>query len=201
MNQDLIDKYREINVDGDWWYEGVYEWFEEKCHERGVNILSHQETHQTYGGKPVNKMVKDITWSGFWSQGDGAAFSGSVVDMDKALGDFYSDYPILQKYIEELEGWWKYTWLVGRGNNILINDLEIEPINFYLEDDHPFEDVWSEQLTTEIERVEPVLADLAHELCDLLYKALEDEYNAGTTDEAVWETIVANELDKEIEDV
>lgn len=195
MNQELINKYREINVDGDWWYESVYEWFEEECHKRGVNILSTQRGHKSDGSV---RYEKDITWSGFWSQGDGAAFSGSVVDMDKALGDFYSDYPILHKYVEELEGYWKFSWRVGRGNNILINDFEIEPINLYLEDDHPFEDVWKEQIDAELESVEPVLIDLAEELCDLLYKALRDEYEAGTTDEAVWDTIVMNELDKEV---
>jgi hypothetical protein len=195
MNQELIEKYRDINVDSDWWYESVYEWFEEECHKRGVNILSTQRGHKSDGSV---RYEKDITWSGFWSQGDGAAFSGSVVDMDKALGDFYSDYPILHKYVEELEGYWTFSWRVGRGNNILINDFEIEPINLYLEDDHPFEDVWKEQLDAELESVEPVLIDLAEELCDLLYKALRDEYEAGTTDEAVWDTIVANELDKEV---
>jgi hypothetical protein len=195
MNQELIEKYRDINVDSDWWYESVYEWFEEECHKRGVNILSTQRGHKSDGSV---RYEKDITWSGFWSQGDGAAFSGSVVDMDKALGDFYSDYPILHKYVEELEGYWKFSWRVGRGNNILINDFEIEPINLYLEDDHPFEDVWKEQLDAELESVEPVLIDLAEELCDLLYKALRDEYEAGTTDEAVWDTIVMNELDKEV---
>lgn len=195
MNQELINKHREINVDGDWWHEGMYEWFEEKCHERGVNILSTQR-----GNKPDGsvRFEKDISWSGFWSQGDGAAFSGSVVDMDKALGEFYSDYPILHKYIEELEGYWKFSWRIGQGNNILINDFEIEPINLYLEDDHPFEDVWKEQLDKELESVEPVLIDLAEELCDLLYKSLHDEYEHLTSDEVVWETIVANELDKEV---
>lgn len=195
MNQELIDKHREINVDGDWWYEGVYEWFEEQCHERGVNILSTQRT----GSNGKARFEKDITWSGFWSQGDGAAFSGNVVNLEKALGDFYSDYPILRKYVDELNGFFRFTWRVGRGNNIIINDLEIEPINLYLDDDHPFEDVWKEQLDEELERLEPVLTDLAEELCDLLYKALRDEYEALTSDEAVWEAIVANELDKEEE--
>jgi hypothetical protein len=197
MNQDLIDKHREINVNDDWWHEGIYEWFEEQCHERGVNILSTQRQSYVDGQK---RMEKDITWSGFWSQGDGAAFSGSVVNLEKALGDFYSDYPILRKYVDELNGFFKFTWRVGRGNYIIINDLEVEPINLYLDEDHPFEDVWKEQLDEELERLEPVLTDLAEELCDLLYKALRDEYEAMTSDEAVWDTIVANELDKEEED-
>jgi hypothetical protein len=192
--EELIEKHRDINVDGDWWHEGVYEWFEQECDKCGVSIASTQRMV----GNGKARYEKDITWSGFWSQGDGAAFSGAVVDMDKALGDFYSDYPILHKYIEELEGYWKFSWGIGRGNNILINDYEIEPINFYLEDDHPFKDIWKEELNKELEHVEAVLIDLAEGLCELLYEALRDEYEALTSDEAVWDTIVANELDKEV---
>jgi hypothetical protein len=196
--EELINKHRDINVDGDWWYESVYEWFEEECEKRGVAITTHQETHQTYGGKPVSRMVKDITWSGFWSQGDGAAFGGKVVDLNKALGDLYLDYPILHKYVEELGGYRYCSWTEGRNNNIVFHGLEIEPIANYLEDDHPFAEVWQEQLNKEHEEVENTLNDLAGELCGLLYKALEDEYSHMTSDEAVWETIVANELDKEV---
>jgi hypothetical protein len=189
MNQELIEKYRDINVDGDWWYESVYEWFEGRCHDVGVNILS------TNRGK---RMEHDISWSGFWSQGDGAAFSGSVVDLEKAIVDFANRYPITHKYTVELKGYFKYWWKVGRHNDIHIHDTEIEPINLYLEDDHPFEEVWKEELDRELELLEPELSDLASDLCKLLYDALRDEYDALTTDEAVWETIVANELDKEV---
>ena len=34
----LLEKYRDINVDGDWWHEDVYGWFEEQCNEQGVEI-------------------------------------------------------------------------------------------------------------------------------------------------------------------
>lgn len=196
MNQDLIDKHREINVDSDWWYEGVYEWFEEQCHERGVHILSTQRSNYVDGQV---RMEKDITWSGFWSQGDGAAFSGNVVNLEKALGDSYNDYPILRKYCEEIQAHWTYRWRVGRHNNIIVDGFEYEDLYRYLDEDHPFLEVWQDQLVKEIEAVEPLLSDLAFELCHLLYKGLEDEYDALTSDEAVWEAIVANELDKEEE--
>jgi hypothetical protein len=198
MNQELIDKHREINVDSDWWYEGVYEWFEEKCHEQGVNILTTQR--RAYHDGQV-RMEKDITWSGFWSQGDGAAFSGSVVNLEKAVVDFANRYPITYKYVVELNGYFKYWWKVGRGNNITEGDLDTEDITYYVDDDHPFAEVWQEELNKELEQLEPELSDLADDLCGLLYKSLRDEYEALTTDEAVWETIVANELDKETEDV
>ncbi len=199
MNQELIDKHREINVDYDGWWESVYEWFEEECNARGVNILSHQETSQHGNKPPTSRMVRDIIWSGFWSQGDGAAFAGSVVDMRKALGSELDKYPMLQKYLE-LDGWYKCIWTTTRRNNIDYLGLETEYIWHYLDEgeEHPFAEVWQEQLEAELELVEAELGDLANDLCDLLYKALRDEYDALTTDEAVWETIVANELDKEV---
>jgi hypothetical protein len=197
MNQELIDKHREINVDGDWWYECVYEWFEERCHEVGVNILTTQRRVSADGRV---RTEKDITWSGFWSQGDGAAFSGSVVDLEKAVVDFANRYPITYKYVVDLKGYFKYWWKVGRGNNITELDLDTEDITYYVEDDHPFAEVWQEELNKELELLEPELSDLASDLCNVLYDALRDEYDALTTDEAVWESIVANELDKEIDD-
>ena len=194
MNQELIDKHREINVDSDWWYEAVYEWFEERCHEVGVNILS------KYSMTKGKSSDRDIVWSGFWSQGDGAAFSGSVVDLEKAIVDFANRYPITYKYVVELNGYFKYWWKVGRGNNITEGDLDTEDITYYVDDEHPFAEVWQEELYKELELLEPELSDLADDLCKVLYDALRDEYDALTTDEAVWETIVANELDKEIDD-
>lgn len=188
MNQELIDKHREINVDYDGWWESVFQWFEEECNSRGVNILS----------KHRPAIERDIVFSGFWCQGDGAAFSGSIVDMRKALGDFINDYPILQKYLE-VEGFYKFTWRVSHRNNIIIDGFDIEDIALYLDEhDHPFAEIWQEELEKELDKVEPMLGDLANDLCDLLYKALRDEYDALTSDEAVWDTIVANELDKEI---
>lgn len=194
--EELIDKYREINVDHSYWYESVYDWFIEECASRGVEVRT--RTSQVSNGKWNQKPA--IQWSGFWSQGDGAAFAGRIDDMNKALGIYIHDYPILDKYVNELRGWYAYTWDMGRGNNILCGHFEREDIAAYLEDDHPFAEIWEEKLGWEIQDVVPMLSDLAQELCDLLYKALEDEYNHLTSDEVVWDTIVANELDTEMED-
>lgn len=193
--QDLIDKHREINVDYDGWYESVYDWFEERCHELGVNILS---KYSMTNGKSSDR---DIVWSGFWSQGDGAAFAGNVVDLEKAVVDFANRYPITYKFAVELKGYFKYWWKVGRGNNITSGDLDFDGIRYYIEDDHPLLEIWEEELSKEIEQLEPELQDLADDLCGLLYDSLRDEYEALTTDEAVWEAIVANDLHEETEDV
>ena len=190
MEQALLDKYRDINVDFDDWYEGVYVWFLEHCREVGV------EVHTRNGSRAF-----DITWSGFWSQGDGAAFGGSVDDLEKAIPDLASRFPITYKYVSELKGWFRFDWEAGRGNYIRTNSFEIEDIGLYLPegDEHPFAEIWSEQMNAEIEVIEAELGELANDLCDTLYKALRDEYDALTEDVAVWETIVANDLHLEEE--
>lgn len=52
------EKMREWITNHDWW-EGVYEWAKEDGAKRGFEI-------------------EDIRFSGFWSQGDGASWTGSV---------------------------------------------------------------------------------------------------------------------------
>jgi len=54
----FIDSHRHINVDHDWW-DGVYEDFHHICKIMGIE-LDHREP----------------CFSGFWSQGDGASWTG-----------------------------------------------------------------------------------------------------------------------------
>lgn len=189
MNKEkLIDNFRDINVYHEDWYDGVYEWFIEHCAERGIEI----------GATLSDKGAKDITWTGFWSQGDGAAFGGKVVDFNKLLGDRYVDYPIFNKYAEELNGYIRMSWRTGNNNNVRLNDIDVEHIGHYLDIDHPFVEVWQEQLDKEVDMVYELVGDEVNDLCGLLYDSLRDEYEHLTSDEAVWESIVANELDKEV---
>jgi hypothetical protein len=193
---ELIEKHREFNVDGEWWHESVYEWFDEQCEERGIQISTTPRNHYRRG---IVESVRErvITWSGFWSQGDGAAFAGRVVDFKLALGCLYDDYPIFRKYVEDLKGYIRMSWVLGKGNNVAWPSLAMEPIRLYLEDDHPLAVVWQEELDKEVDMVEALIVDVVDDLCDLLYKALRDEYDALTSDEAVWDAIQANDLDKE----
>ncbi len=59
MNPELIEKHRDINVDHDWW-DCTYDHFMEDMKQVGIT-------------------VKDMRFSGFWSQGDGASFTGYSV--------------------------------------------------------------------------------------------------------------------------
>ena len=110
----------------------------------------------------------------------------------------YDDYPMFQKYVEDLNGFIIKSWRLGRYNNVNMNTIETEAIGYYLDNDHPFVEVWQEQFDKELELIESDIDYLVNDLCGLLYDALRDEYEHLTSDEAVWDTIQANDLDKEV---
>lgn len=194
-NDEIIEKYRYVNVDYDEWCEHIYEWFEEECKECGVGI-----NMGLRGGK---RQERAIAWAGFSSQGDGAAFSGYIYDreMDRALGSHLKEVPIFAKYIGELQGYAEMNWQLGHHNDIQWQSMRTEGIALYLDEGHPFADLWQEQLDKDIETAEEYICELVEELCHKLYRALEREYDALTSDEAVLEAIEANGYDKEVDDV
>jgi hypothetical protein len=90
----LIEKHREINVHHEWW-DSVYETFKED-----MNLLGYS--------------VEDITFSGFWSQGDGASFTGRDNEpvqllMASILPDYadwvYKNHPPSEGYSQEYDQW------------------------------------------------------------------------------------------------
>jgi len=189
----LIEKYRDINVDTDDWYDYIYEDFIADCEAQGIEVAT-----QTRSLGKGMRTTPDITWSGFWSQGDGAAFGGRVDDINKLLGATISIYPMVDKYVNELKGYYRQSWDTGHNNNMVqYNDYEIEDIELYLGDDHPFTEIWQEQLEMEMEQVDEDVRLRVNSLCGDLYRRLEREYEDLTSDEVVWDTIVANELNNE----
>lgn len=202
--EELIDKYREINVDHDGWYECVYDWFKEECEANHVIISTTRRTRGLRNGKTISYDDPDISWSGFWSQGDGAAFGGHMFPENvlKFIEPDKHQYPILYKMITEYALYARVWWDVSsRGSNCVTSaNCEVENIEHVLEDEHPFAEIWQEQLNDETALLSAEVDTLVSHLCDKLYSALEDEYNMLTSDEAVWDTIQANELDEELED-
>jgi hypothetical protein len=188
----LIEKYRHINVEYDDWYDYIYDDFIADCEAQGIEV---DTITNTYGKH--SRTRPDITWSGFWSQGDGAAFGGRVDDINKLLGATISEYPMVDKYIDELKGYYRQSWGTSHNNWVQYNDYEIEDIVHYLEDDHPFTEIWQEQLEKEMEQVDEDVRLRVNSLCGDLYRRLEREYEDLTSDEVVWDTIVANELNNE----
>lgn len=176
--KELIDKHRDINVEHEWW-DYIEENFKEQMETKGIQV------HR-------------VLFSGFWSQGDGACFEGRVKDWGKYLRYLKYDDPILHDLAEE---YWDLKW-THRGmyfheNSVWFSDdvwLDEDVMNPYEPDDLRH-DVWNANMGQYHlggmceEMVKGIKASMK-----ALYRQLEEEYNSLTSDEAVCESIIANNL-------
>lgn len=171
----VIDKNRDINVDYDW-----YEFCIDDCTEIG-NILGFE--------------MGNIYFSGFHSQGDGACFTGrfshSKGFLDKIKKD-YSFEPELIQIASDLHNLYRKSFYTINGRITHSGRYSHErsmslDINNYYNDikGHVDENEWLN-----------IIADFAK----WIYKKLESEYEFRTSDEQVMESIIANEMEFEVDE-
>lgn len=184
----LIDKYRDINVDSNHWNADMEEDFKDELREK------------------FSFNAGEVCWSGFCSQGDGALFSGYFEDPFKVIEN--DKYPVLRK-LNELDG---LSMAVGRhtsryshsGNMFVSTDMRSFHQTTMGEYDSELQAAVCSAHDNEAEReigaLEEELLQWARDKADEFYRRLEDEYEHLTSDEQVWESIVANELEKELDD-
>jgi len=184
MDKELIEKYRDINTDHEWW-DYLYHDFTERMEAVGID---------------VDKMY----FSGFYSQGDGACFEGRV---DRPLRflrkHFPGKYPMLRKLVG-LEGTLLFR-CAHSGHYYHENSTTFE---LYADSFHALYDpedglrsdvveMLDELLDKELSDFEEDAKEIFRDYMRELYHELRENYEYLTSDEAVWEGIVANELDKE----
>jgi hypothetical protein len=191
MNKEqLIEKYRDINF-YDNWYDSIYESFRDDMLLHGIK-------------------VDEIYFSGFWSQGDGACFEGSVYDWDLFLQSIgYTSKALIQLasdnwatsvkhrgyYYHENCTSFDHEWHLPKPDGNLDDELFIDYFSRYLPDDVRGM-VWLSMLkTVDYDKLMEAVEDAFRDHMRTLYRTLEAEYEYLTSDEAVWEAIVANELD------
>ena len=163
-----IDKHREINVD--------YDWYDH-------TISDFKEVLEILGFKKV-----DISFSGFWSQGDGASFTGEFL--------IPSDDDTLEMRVKKLES--EYTWhyegnekLFKRYSEMSFKDdesLYLETYEVYRISHHYCH---SNTITCDHDE----LKEFVRSFSDFIYKTLEKEYDHLTSDEVVKETLISNEIE------
>jgi hypothetical protein len=206
----FLDTHRDINVDHDWW-GSVYDDFQQICEIMGIEL----ETHPV---KLMNGKLRydpDISFSGFWSQGDGASWTGRY----RAQGLVPTTYEPLPTYDlapakirehapndEELHRiadelcflariYGPTTAKVGRNCTRYSHEMtmQIDEWEPYFEEheDRP------EEVATHIEET---LLEQFRDLARWLYSTLENEHDYLTSDEAVAETLEANEIYEEEEE-
>lgn len=161
--QRLRDEYREVNVYDDW-YEYVYDWAKDDAAKFGLDIAY-------------------IYFSGFWSQGDGASFSGRLQFkecLDSELPDEVRDsvYAPLKETNALLNILDRDVYLaisVGcEGRYSHEGTMSFEWFDIY--NDEQLEIIYTCE-----EKVQEALRDYAR----WLYRTLEEEYEYLTSDEAI----------------
>ena len=168
-------------ADYDWW-EYIYDHFKEKCEALRIT-------------------VDDMTFSGFGSQGDGAAFAGRV-DLTALMERQGLDvtYPALYIGIKN-DG--SYARMAFNGNNMRCGSYEMwanqtAPEGVFSGLD---QEAWEELIDEQ--DGEAGLEDLALAECQTLarelYRDLEAEYDHLTSEESFIESCECNEVTFEIE--
>ena len=193
---ELIEKYRHINVEWEDWYEFVCDDFKIGMRDKGVDI-------------------DQIYFTGFWSQGDGACFEATISNNDWhplmcELGyDPDGADRVMCEYL--FENGYLNVYHSGHYNHhksVSYRDDIPDPENFgeeafidlyappNCEDSDLKATAWfqilcgSFRMPEFVDQVTDYLEDKMKELYDRLYK----EYEHLTSDEAVWDAIVANEI-------
>ena len=185
MNPELIEKHRDINVDHDWW-DCTYDHFMEDMEQVGIT-------------------VKDMRFSGFWSQGDGASFTGYIHN-NKLFFEHHKlteTYPMITKLMA-MGG--DFTLSIDRTSHRYVHentvsvDLSFADMFFGLVPQDDLRSAVAEHLDRLLDAEYLALIDEVNTIirgyCGDLYRRLKEEYDYLTSDEAVWEAIVANDLDE-----
>ena len=163
----VIEKNRDINVDDSYWHECVIEDFEQ--------ILSF-----------IGYYDIQCSFSGFWSQGDGASFTakyGYEKGALKKVMDYYPSDKELHQIVKNLQDLQKKNFynLAGKigksGSNYCHSNTMVVDYLERADSKEPTEEAELEFRTQ------------SRYLAEWLYEALEADYDSLTSDEAVIESL------------
>ena len=194
--QKALDYFREGACTDSWWHDAIFE----DCARIFdiLGIVSHrvERWHNCTTGKSGSREVKpDISFSGFWSQGDGASFEGTWYyrrGMAKAMRAYAPQDSELQEIAEGLQEMQRRTFykLSARIVRTDSHYCHENTVGFEFEIDGDSWRAISEDVTGGVE-------NYMRRLMRWIYRQLEAEYNYQTSDEAIMETIDANEYEFE----
>jgi len=149
-----------------------------------------------------NVDVYDICWSGFWSQGDGASIEGewNLEDVKDVVECVKSNFPqdeelnkMAENFAETIDGLTVEFVSIKRmyfTRYCHENTLGVE--NYQLKDEYDEE---YEAYEEDAKRDAEYILDIMKELSGWLYARLEKSYDYQDSDEAIMETLIANEYE------
>ena len=173
----VLSDLHNINTDYDW-YDFIFDDFMEKCENLGITVK-----------------YSDIEFSGFWSQGDGACFTTNFIDIRKIIEvlkiEFRNDF-LKNLFIDYFD-----TYKIIKLSNYYSHEYTVA---VHYEDEFNYNHGGSykriaDYLESKGEEIENKLESLKNQLCSKLYSDLQEEYEYLTSEEAIIETIEANEYE------
>jgi hypothetical protein len=185
--EELIEQYRDFNVEHIEWWDCTYDHFKEDMSDKHIR-------------------VDDICFSGFCCQGDGASFTGLINNLEFLKAhDLVERYPYIMRLVEyggdftlRIE---RISAVYAHENTVAVElsftDMFYNVLPCGPDDTLRAEVVaqWDALLDEEYTRLADDVTSIIRDYCRDLYRRLNDEYDYLTSDEAVWEAIVANDLD------
>lgn len=184
VQEKVMEQHRDWNADYGWW-DSVYDWFEEHCRSCGIE-------------------VDTMHFSGFWSQGDGAAFNGKVTDIDKFLDTFGVNLHIrglpfhftaqakrLIRYMVNDCGLRLEACTSGRSD--VIQSTNFDRYNINPHEDHARQEHLYNAAELVLDTLKACWSNICTDLASELYQSLEQEYDYLTGIEALSATFDANE--------
>ena len=177
--------YRESCLDYEW-YDFVYEDFQTICGILGVTLRT--SPVRLYGGGTRDK--PHLWWTGFWSQGDGASFEGSYSHAKGAARAIRAHAPKddeLHRIADALQA--------AQKRNFYSLHSTIRQQGRYYHEYTMSIDVERDSPTWQppTDDAEDTTIEAMRDLARWLYGQLRAEYEHLTSDEAIDETLAANE--------
>jgi hypothetical protein len=194
-SQAFIDDHRDFNLHHDWW-DAVYSNFNNICDILGIELDKDEPC-----------------FKGFHSQGDGASWTGMHRSIGKKMEPTYDIAPAkIREYApkdEELHRIADELCLLSRvyytpivsvkrlGNYYHSHTMYVSEI-YLLVDGEWHTDVDESGISEEVwEHIENQTTQLFRDLADWLYASLDREYEYLVSDEAVIESLEANEIEED----
>lgn len=176
----LIEKYRDVNVCDSCWYESIYEDYREKLGDEGFS-------------------TQHMQFSGFCCQGDGASFTGTLDDQTKFMNKHFPEqYPMVRKAIAQGKVTLKMRSSDHRycHHNTTKAEGDCDTLDVPEGGVDGFSEgtmnAWNAELDKEFVDVQGQFESIMHDHMRELYSDLEKEYDYQRDDEQVWDFIVSN---------
>lgn len=165
VQEHVLNHFRDINTNYEW-YDSVYDYWTDKLEGYGF-------------------IAPKIYFSGFWSQGDGACFDAEI-DLDRAFDRYLEEFPLshaegFRAFLYECEA--RIVTTNHRYSHWNCRSIEYDSGHS------------GRCLNSKLDRFIGWLEEKRKEFSQAIYRELESEYNYLTSDEAVKESIDANDYE------